>query len=91
MSLVKKDIVNNISCKAHIPKSISIRFLEKVVDIIKTESKNGTVKLSNFGNFSYKKSPSRIGRNPKNKTSYKIKEMNKLNFYASSRVKKFIN
>ena len=91
MSLGKKDIVYNISTKARLSKSQSNQILNSFIDIIKTNSSNRFVKLPNFGTFYYKKTPSRIGRNPKTKETFPISARSKLNFLASSKVKNFFN
>ena len=47
--------------------------------------------ISNFGTFIYKKTPSRIGRNPKTLKEFKIKPRQKLTFRPSHEVKQNIN
>ena len=91
MSLGKKDIVHNISTKAHISKSQSNQILNSFIDIIKINSSNKNVKLANFGTFYYKKTPARIGRNPKTKEAFPIVARSKLNFLASNSIKKLFN
>ena len=44
------------------------------------QAKLNKVKLSGFGTFSFKKTPNRIGRNPKTGNSYIIPALNKINF-----------
>ena len=50
-----------------------------------------SVKLSRFGSFNFKKTPKRLGRNPKTKDSYIIPVLNKLNFKPSTKIKENIN
>ena len=91
MSLAKKDIAINISNKAQIPRSVCDTFVDSFVNIIKTKSISNIVKISSFGTFYYKKTPSRIGRNPKTRESYLISERSKLNYLSSNKVRNILN
>ena len=91
MSLVKKDIVYNISNKAHVPLLQSLKILQHTLNFIKKNSKGGHIKISNFGTFSYKVSPERIGRNPKTKEQFLISKQSKLSFKTSNKVKSILN
>jgi len=86
--LVKKDIIKNISAKAHLDLSYSSSILEKFIYFIK-ENKN--IKISNFGSFSIHNSKPRIGRNPLTKEIYPIPKIKKISFKASTKVKKIFN
>ena len=66
-------------------------YLESFLSLIKSSSKLRPVKLSSFGTFSFKKTPKRLGRNPKTKDSYIIPELNKLNFKPSNKIKENLN
>ena len=61
------------------------------MSISKKQAKINRVKLSGFGAFSFKKTPKRVGRNPKTKESYIISERNKLYFNPSSSTKEKLN
>ena len=91
MSLGKKDIVKNINSKALISSSQSKLLLKKLINIICTESLTRPVKISNFGTFYIHKTPKRLGRNPKTKEEFVIKERKKLSLSISNNVKKFFN
>lgn len=91
MSLGKKDISLNISTKAHISLSTSSQILNSFLELIKQKSKSSSIKLSNFGTFYYKKSPPRIGRNPKTKETFPISERSKLTFISSNKVRNIFN
>ena len=91
MNFSKADIVKNISKKAEVSSQDAVNVLELFLYLIKNESKLKYVKLSSFGSFSFKKTPKRLGRNPKTKQSYIIPEMNKLYFKASNKIKDQIN
>jgi integration host factor subunit alpha len=91
MNLNKAKIIKNIAKNAMMSNNDSSILFENFISIIKYNSKFKTIKLSRFGTFFYKKSPKRIGRNPKTKESYIISERNKLGFKASSYIKEILN
>ncbi len=91
MSLGKKDIVKNISSKAQISSLISTKFLNEFIKILSSQPKERSLKISNFGTFYYHKTPKRIGRNPKTKEEFSIKERYKLSLKTSNNIRKLIN
>tara|TARA_B100000575_G_C23009276_1_gene581398 strand:- start:46 stop:321 length:276 start_codon:yes stop_codon:yes gene_type:complete len=91
MSLGKRDIVKNISAKASLSKLVSGEILNSFLSLIKTNSVNKTIKISNFGSFYYKITPKRIGRNPKTKETFPIPARSKLVFLSSNKVKDLFN
>ncbi|MDB4244524.1 HU family DNA-binding protein [Gammaproteobacteria bacterium] len=91
MSFNKTNIVKNITKKSEVSVGEASNILESFLLLIKNKSKLKSVKLSRFGSFSYKKTPKRLGRNPKTKVSYIIAKLNKLNFKPSNKIKDIIN
>ena len=91
MNFSKADIVKNISRKSLVSTGDARDILESFLSLIKNKSKLTSVKLSSFGSFSFKKTPKRVGRNPKTKDSYIIPELNKLNFKPSNTTKEKLN
>jgi DNA-binding protein HU-beta len=91
MSLGKKDISLNISTKAHISLVTSNKILNSFLELVIENTKNSTLKISNFGTFYYKKSPPRTGRNPNTKEEFLISERSKLTYKSSSKVKNILN
>ena len=91
MSLVKKEIALKIFNKAQLSRELSQSFLDSLLEIIKQETLNKSVKISNFGTFSFKLTKARIGRNPKTKEEFVIPKIKKLNFKVSNKVKKTLN
>ena len=91
MSLHKSDIAKNISLKASISKSLSKEIASSFIDIIKLKSNEQDVKVANFGTFTNKVTPQRLGRNPKTGEEHIITERIKLNFIISNKVKKQLN
>tara|TARA_B110000259_G_scaffold181245_1_gene222983 strand:- start:4128 stop:4403 length:276 start_codon:yes stop_codon:yes gene_type:complete len=91
MNLNKNNIIKNISKKNVFSAMEASLILESFLLLIKTKAVTKSIKLSGFGSFSFKKTPKRIGRNPKTKDSYIIPQLNKLNFKPSSKIKGMIN
>ena len=91
MNFNKKYLTRGIAKNANINIEDSRLILESFLSLVKNRSKISIVKLSSFGTFSFKKSPTRIGRNPKTKESYIIPTMEKLNFRPSNITKKRFN
>ena len=91
MSVTKKNIIQNIKRESSTSTEDSVTFLESLLSLIKKQAKKDKIKLSGFGVFSLKKTPKRIGRNPKTLVSYIIPEQFKLRFKASNNIKEKIN
>ena len=90
MSLTKKNLANNISQKLGLSKKDSLSFVQHFFRTL-IENKNKHINISNFGTFIYKKTPTRIGRNPKTLQEFKIRSRQKLTFKPSDEVKQSIN
>ncbi len=90
MSLTKKDLANNISKKLGLSKKDSLFLIQHFFRTL-IENKNKNINISNFGTFIYKKTPIRIGRNPKTLQEFKIRSRQKLTFKPSDEVKQNIN
>jgi nucleoid DNA-binding protein len=91
MNFTKADIVKNISKESLVSAGDASDIVESLLSFIKNKSKLTSVKLSSFGTFSFKKTPKRLGRNPKTKDSYIIPKLNKLNFKPSNKIKENLN
>jgi len=91
MNFSKNDITKNISKKSLVSAGEAKNILESFLSLIKAKSNLRSVKLSSFGTFSFKKTPKRLGRNPKTKKSYIISERKKLHFKASNKIKVNLN
>jgi len=91
MGAGKIGIIKNINKDSKISMNQSADIINSFLFIIKSKSKLKSVKISGFGTFSFKKTPKRIGRNPKTQDSYIIPGLNKLNFKPSQKVKEKIN
>ena len=91
MSLKKSDIAKKISLKANISDYLSKNIANSFIDLIKSKSNSSDIKIANFGTFTNKVSPQRIGRNPKTGEEYIISERVKLNFIVSNKIKEQLN
>ena len=91
MNFSKNNLIKNIAKKSSVSAGEASDILESFLLLVKGEAKIKSVKLSSFGSFSFKKTPKRLGRNPKTKDSYIIPVLNKLNFKPSNKIKENIN
>ena len=91
MSLGKKDIINNITSKAHFSRAISAQLTESLFNILKLETSCNVIKIANFGSFYKRLTPERVGRNPKTKQEFPISKRSKLFFKTSSKVRHILN
>ena len=90
MSLTKKDLANNISKKLGLSQKDSLFFVQHFFKML-VDNKTSNININRFGTFSYKKTPKRIGRNPKTLKEFQIKPRRKLTFKPSEEIKKNIN
>jgi integration host factor subunit alpha len=90
LSLTKKDLANNISKKLGLSQKDSLFFVQNFFKIL-VDNKNSNININKFGTFLYKKTPRRIGRNPKTLQEFQINSRYKLFFKPSEEVKKDIN
>ena len=90
MAVTKKSLVKNISEKLELSQKDSSFFLESFLSFVKLNSNIG-INIQGFGTFVFKKTPKRIGRDPKSKKEYTIKAREKLIFQPSSKIKQEIN
>lgn len=91
MTITKKNISEKISKNLAITIDQSHKLLDEFINILKSKTSSGPVKISRFGSFSIKFTPQRLGRNPKSKEIYVIKKREKLTFKPSHIVRETIN
>ena len=91
MSFTKSDIAKNIAKEISISNKSAKQLLDKFIQVVVSSSNNRQVKISGFGTFVRKKTPARIGRNPKTGQEFKILERIKLNLILSNKIKQKIN
>tara|TARA_B100000963_G_scaffold338743_1_gene335900 strand:- start:2792 stop:3064 length:273 start_codon:yes stop_codon:yes gene_type:complete len=90
LSLTKKDISNRVSNKIRLSKKDSLFLVGHFFSFFK-ENKNIKININGFGTFKMKKTPERVGRNPKTGVTHKISERKKIKFFPSEKVKKDLN
>ncbi len=91
-NLKKKDISKNIYLKYGISASYAEKILDDTINILILNLKAGkSIKIKNFGSFKILKKKSRIGRNPKTKMTFEIKQRNSISFKTASLLKKKVN
>ena len=90
MSLTKKDLANNISTKLGLSQKDSLFFVQHFFKML-VDNKTSNININRFVTFSYKKTPKRIGRNPKTKEQFLIKKRKSISFISSKNLEKIIN
>ena len=90
MSVTKKDLARNISHKLGLSHKDSLFFVQNFFKML-IDNKSSNININKFGTFSYKKTPKRIGRNPKTLEKFLIKSRQKLIFKPSDIIKETIN
>jgi len=92
MSKTKSDIADDIAAQTGISKKNSQDLLEHLIYFLKNNlKKNHFIKISNFGTFEAKTTPSRIGRNPITKEEFTISERNRITLNTSKKIKEVLN
>jgi len=90
LSLTKKDLAINISKKLGLSQKDSLFFVQNFFKIL-IINKTSNININKFGTFLYKKTPKRIGRNPKTLEEFDIKPRQKLSFKPSEEIKNTLN
>ena len=91
MSYTKSDIAKNIADRTSLPNQKAKQLLDIFIQVVVSASKKQQVKISGFGTFIRKETPSRIGRNPKTGEEFEISQRTKLNLILSNKIKEKIN
>ncbi|WP_212113334.1 HU family DNA-binding protein [Candidatus Shikimatogenerans silvanidophilus] len=88
----KTDLINILSKKTDISKTITKNFLDNFISIIiNSISKKEKVSIIDFGTFLFNKRKERYGVNPKTGEKIKIPAKNVVKFKPGSKFLKFIN
>ena len=90
MSVTKKDLAKNITNKLGLSQKDSLFFVKQFFQVL-INNKDSNINLNRFGTFILKKTPKRIGRNPKTLQKFEIKPRQKLTFKPSDDLKQNIN
>jgi nucleoid DNA-binding protein len=88
----KKNIITNILEKTGLPASYAGKIVDDIILILISDIiKKKVFKILNFGSFFLRTKKKRVGRNPKNKIDYIIKERNVVTFKQAEDLKKKLN
>ena len=90
-NFTKKDISKNLSLKIGLPSSYSSLVTNNFIKILKELIIIKTVSIKNFGTFKVLHKKERVGRNPKDNTTYIISARKSLSFTASKTLNKNLN
>ena len=91
-NLSKKDISKNINEKFGISVNNAQKIFEDFIDVLTSGLKTGSfVKIKDFGTFRILEKNKRIGRNPKTKENYIIRERKTVSFKPAKKIKEKIN
>ena len=86
MNITRKYLYSRVNKKLGFSKNISSQIVDDYFKLIILElEKNEKVKISSFGTFEVLNKKERIGRNPKNKKTYKISSQKSLSFITSKK------
>ena len=91
MSLTKRNIAKNISNELNRPVNDCLEIVDSFINLIKVNSLKNKVKINKFGTFEYKRTPKRLGRNPKTKQEFTINSFRRFAFSSAIELKKIIN
>ncbi len=91
MSLTKRNIAKNISNELNRPVKDCLEIVDSFINLIKVNSLKNKVKINKFGTFEYKRTPKRLGRNPKTKQEFTINSFRRFVFSSAIELKKIIN
>lgn len=87
----KKELVKKVAEELNIPQKEAQQVIEKTIDVIVKEVKNGNeVTILGFGTFKEKINKAKEGINPQTKTKIQIPASKTIAFKASSKLKEII-
>ena len=87
MSFTKSDIAKNMAIKTSTSNQSAKQLHDRFIQVVVSSSNKKHIKISGFGTFLRKKTPARIGRNPKTGEEIEISERTKLNLILSKKIK----
>tara|TARA_B100000963_G_scaffold353047_1_gene367157 strand:- start:1423 stop:1695 length:273 start_codon:yes stop_codon:yes gene_type:complete len=90
LSVTKRDLAESLKNMTELSQKDSSVFVNETLNFIKSNLSK-EININGFGSFKIKKSPKRIGRNPKTLKEYVIKPSKKIKFFASKIIRKDFN
>ena len=90
--MMKKDIIDVVSCKTGLNRSHTRAVVECVLDMfIESLAGEGRIEIRNFGVFKVKRTPRRMGRNPVTREEAVVPARNIVQFKAGRTMKARVN
>lgn len=87
--MTKQDLIKMMMEELGYSRRDSMQFIDRTFDIVKESLLKGeNVKIANLGSFVVRKKRKRIGRNPKTKEEYEIKERATVVFKPSTNLRR---
>lgn len=87
--MTKQDLIRMMMTELGYSRRDSMELIDKTLDIIKnTLLKGESVKIAGFGSFVVRAKKKRIGRNPKTKQEFEIKERSTIVFKPATTLRK---
>lgn len=87
--MTKQDLIKMIMEELGYSRRDSMQFIDKTFAIVKESLLRGeSVRIANLGSFIVRKKKKRLGRNPKTKEEYEIKERATVVFKPSTNLRK---
>jgi len=87
--MTKQDLIRMMMEELGYSRRDSMELIDKTFDIVKTTLLKGeNVRIAGFGNFVVRNKAKRIGRNPKTKQEYEIKERATIVFKPATTLRK---
>ena len=92
MSLNKTQLVSEVAASAGIPKTVSEKAVNSVINVLSKELERGeNVTLVGFGNFSVYERKERMGKNPQNGKEIKIPAKKVAKFKPGKNLAEMVN
>ena len=85
-NLTKIDIIKELSKKTGFSINFSKKLINDLIDILNVQIKIGQLNLKNLGSFKIINKNQRIGRNPKTKQEFVIRERKSVRFKPSHKL-----
>tara|TARA_Y100000389_G_C17453744_1_gene516605 strand:- start:2404 stop:2682 length:279 start_codon:yes stop_codon:yes gene_type:complete len=86
LNITRQDLIKNLQNKTGFSANLSKKLINDLIDVFINQIKQDNLRLKNIGNFKIIEKKGRIGRNPKSKEEFLIKERKSLRFVPSKKI-----
>ncbi len=91
-NVTRTELAEAVYAAASLPRKEAYEFVDQVLrEIVAALVRDGVVNLRNFGVFTVRETPERLGRNPTTKQEYVISRRRAISFKAAPALKQKIN